>query len=94
MAWFWQFCETGNTCNGFSPVDVGDGFGPLVALLPFYEPAPLWNAYNTNVQEYGDVNSTIDGTGVATLWCPSDGSIQGTGRSTPRTSSSTTFPTR
>ena len=72
-----NFCEQGNTCNGFGSPDVGDGFGPLVALLPYYEQGPLWNAYNTSVSEYGDVNATIDATGVATLWCPSDGSIQG-----------------
>ncbi|WP_165220417.1 DUF1559 domain-containing protein [Aquisphaera insulae] len=77
MAWFWNFCEQGATCNGFGSPDIGDGFGPLVALLPYYEQGPLWNAYNTSVQLYGDTNSTIDGTGVATLWCPSDGSIQG-----------------
>jgi prepilin-type N-terminal cleavage/methylation domain-containing protein/prepilin-type processing-associated H-X9-DG protein len=81
MAFFWQFCESsswmgGHSCNGTTP-DIGNGFGPMVALLPYYEQGPLFNAYNTSVEAFGDVNSTIDGTGVGTLWCPSDGSIQG-----------------
>ncbi|QEH34231.1 Type II secretion system protein G precursor [Aquisphaera giovannonii] len=73
MAFFWQWCEAGGTCAG----SIGNGYGPMVALLPYYEQGALWNSYNTSVEAFGDVNSTIDGTGVATIWCPSDGSIQG-----------------
>jgi prepilin-type processing-associated H-X9-DG protein len=29
------------------------------------------------LEEFGSASLTIDGTGVGTLWCPSDGSIQG-----------------
>jgi len=73
MAFFWQWCDAQDSCKG----SVGNGFGPMVALLPYYEQGPLWNAYNTSVEEFGSANNTIDGTGVATLWCPSDGSING-----------------
>jgi prepilin-type N-terminal cleavage/methylation domain-containing protein/prepilin-type processing-associated H-X9-DG protein len=73
MAFFWQWGEAGSSIAG----SIGNGFGPLVALLPFYEQGPLWNCYNTSVTAFGDVNSTVDGAGVGTIWCPSDGSIQG-----------------
>ena len=76
MAIHFQFCEPGNTCVGTSP-DLGPSGGLLVALLPFYEQGPLFNAWNSQVEMSGDVNSTIDGSAVGTLWCPSDGSIAG-----------------
>ena len=46
-------------------------------LAPFYEQGPLFNAYNSSGRGLRRQNATVDGTGVATLWCPSDGSIQG-----------------
>ncbi len=73
MQFFWQWCDAGAPCAG----SIGDGIGPMVALLPYYEQGPLFNAHNFSVENFGDINSTVDGTGVATLWCPSDGSIQG-----------------
>jgi prepilin-type processing-associated H-X9-DG protein len=76
MAIHFQLCESGNTCVGTSP-DLGPSGGPLVALLPFYEQGALFNAWNSQVEMFGDVNSTIDGFGVGTLWCPSDSSITG-----------------
>jgi prepilin-type N-terminal cleavage/methylation domain-containing protein/prepilin-type processing-associated H-X9-DG protein len=76
MAFFWQLCEFGDTCNGLTP-DIGNGFGPMVALLSYYEQAQVFNAYNSSVEAFGDTNSTVDGFGNVTLWCPSDGSIQG-----------------
>jgi prepilin-type N-terminal cleavage/methylation domain-containing protein/prepilin-type processing-associated H-X9-DG protein len=77
MAFFEQFCEpTAQNCGG-GPPSIGNGYGPMVALLPYYEQGPLYNSYNTSLEAFGDSNSTIDATGMATLWCPSDGSIQG-----------------
>jgi prepilin-type N-terminal cleavage/methylation domain-containing protein/prepilin-type processing-associated H-X9-DG protein len=76
MATGLQFCEIGAICFGTSP-DVGNAPGPLVALLPFYEQGSLFNAWNSQVAEFGDVNSTIDATGMGALWCPSDGSLAG-----------------
>jgi prepilin-type processing-associated H-X9-DG protein len=74
MAFFWQWCpSTDAGCAG----SIGNAFGPMVALLSYYEQGPLWNAWNTSVPAFTAENSTVDGTGVATLWCPSDGSISG-----------------
>jgi prepilin-type N-terminal cleavage/methylation domain-containing protein/prepilin-type processing-associated H-X9-DG protein len=47
----------------------------LVRLLPYYEQAQLYNAFN-NAGHYSDIpNATVQSTGVATLWCPSDPSV-------------------
>jgi prepilin-type N-terminal cleavage/methylation domain-containing protein/prepilin-type processing-associated H-X9-DG protein len=73
MAFFWQWCSAQDTCAN----SIGNGYGPLVALLPYYEQGALWNAYNSSVEAFGCQNATVDGTGVGTIWCPSDGSIQG-----------------
>ena len=74
MAFFWQWCSSGDAgCAG----SIGNGFGPMVAMLTYYEQGPLFNAYNTSVEAFGSQNATVDGTGLANLWCPSDGSIQG-----------------
>jgi len=64
-------------------------FGHFVALLPYYEGGTLWNAFNCNVTAFLGVNSTVNGAGMTTLWCPSDdvtglhapidGSYDGTG---------------
>src|SRR4051794_4267054 len=74
MSFFWQFCDSSNAnCAG----SIGNGFGPMVALLSYYEQAQLFNAYNAQVPAFTCQNATVDGTGVGALWCPSDGSIQG-----------------
>jgi prepilin-type N-terminal cleavage/methylation domain-containing protein/prepilin-type processing-associated H-X9-DG protein len=54
----------------------------LVALLPFYEQGPIYNAYNSQVHYAGNdstssANYTLSGIGVGTIWCPSDPSIVG-----------------
>jgi prepilin-type processing-associated H-X9-DG protein len=77
MAFFVQFCEpTAPNCLG-GPPSVAPALGPLEALLPYYEQSGLFNSINTAVESWGDTNSTVAGTGVGTLWCPSDGSIRG-----------------
>jgi prepilin-type N-terminal cleavage/methylation domain-containing protein/prepilin-type processing-associated H-X9-DG protein len=76
MAFFWQWCGADGNCGG-GPPGFGNAYGVMVALLPYYEQGPLWNAYNTSICAFTAENSTIDGTGVKTLWCPSDGSIEG-----------------
>jgi prepilin-type N-terminal cleavage/methylation domain-containing protein/prepilin-type processing-associated H-X9-DG protein len=74
MAFFWQWCpSTDANCAG----SIGNAYGPMVALLTYYEQGPLWNAYNSLVPAFTAENATVDGTGNATLWCPSDGSING-----------------
>jgi prepilin-type N-terminal cleavage/methylation domain-containing protein/prepilin-type processing-associated H-X9-DG protein len=54
-----------------------DGWGEFGALLPFIEQAALYNAINIGLGPYQLRNSTFPGIGIATLWCPSDGPIQG-----------------
>jgi prepilin-type N-terminal cleavage/methylation domain-containing protein/prepilin-type processing-associated H-X9-DG protein len=77
MAFFVQLCDpAAPSCVG-GPPSVAPGYGPMVALLSYYEQGALFNSYNAAIEAFCDTNSTIDGTGVATLWCPSDGSIAG-----------------
>ncbi len=54
-----------------------DGFGPMVALTPFFEQQVIFNAVNTSFGMYIAPNSTVSGFAVQTLWCPSDGKIVG-----------------
>jgi prepilin-type N-terminal cleavage/methylation domain-containing protein/prepilin-type processing-associated H-X9-DG protein len=75
MAFFWQW--QGYASGETGPPSIGNGFGPMVALLAYYEQGPLFNAYNSSICAFTAENSTVDGTGVKTLWCPSDGSIDG-----------------
>ena len=57
---------------------IGNGFGPMVALLTASTSRPRSSMPTTpQVPAFTSQNATVDGTGVATLWCPSDGSIQG-----------------
>jgi prepilin-type processing-associated H-X9-DG protein len=45
---------------------------PQVALLPYFEQTVLANAYNFSLATWLPDNYTIHGTGLSTLWCPSD----------------------
>ncbi len=56
-------------CSGYHEQSI------LIRLLPFYEQAPLYNAFNANVHFVLPQNSTVQVTGVTALWCPSDPSI-------------------
>jgi prepilin-type N-terminal cleavage/methylation domain-containing protein/prepilin-type processing-associated H-X9-DG protein len=51
------------------------GASVLVRLLPYYDQAPLFNAYNNNLAFFAAGNETIANTGINTLWCPSDGIV-------------------
>src|SRR3954447_10286263 len=67
------------------PGDVGPGAGDhcagrheggvFIALLPFLEQNALFNAFNSNVHYETAPNSTVNGTGLSVLWCPSDGLV-------------------
>ncbi len=61
------------------PVDskFHDGFGPMVALTAYYEQQVIFNAVNSSLGMYQAANSTVSGFGISTLWCPSDGKING-----------------
>jgi prepilin-type N-terminal cleavage/methylation domain-containing protein/prepilin-type processing-associated H-X9-DG protein len=56
---------------------VRDASGPLVPLCLYLEQGATFNAYNSQWGMYMAMNSTISGVGISTLWCPSDGSING-----------------
>ena len=47
----------------------------LIRLLPFYEQAQLFNAFNANVHYDTAPNSTVTVTGLTAIWCPSDPSV-------------------
>jgi prepilin-type N-terminal cleavage/methylation domain-containing protein/prepilin-type processing-associated H-X9-DG protein len=47
----------------------------LLAIFPYIEQGNLANAYNYNVHDYQPPNSTVQGTGVAAFWCPSDAMV-------------------
>ena len=47
-------------------------FGHFVALLPFYEGGTVWNAMNCSLTALVGTNSTVNASGMSTLWCPSD----------------------
>jgi prepilin-type N-terminal cleavage/methylation domain-containing protein/prepilin-type processing-associated H-X9-DG protein len=51
------------------------GTNHLVKLLPYYEQGAVFNAYNSSLSCFSICNYTIANTGIATLWCPSDGVI-------------------
>jgi prepilin-type N-terminal cleavage/methylation domain-containing protein/prepilin-type processing-associated H-X9-DG protein len=73
MAFTWQFGSADSPIAG----SIGNAHGPMVALLDYMEQRQLANACNFSVPQFTDANSTISATGVSTLWCPSDGSING-----------------
>jgi len=49
--------------------------GTFIALLPFLEQAPLFNAVNSNLNIFGAANTTVDAVGLSSLWCPSDARV-------------------
>ena len=50
-------------------------FGAFIHLLPYFEQANVYNAFNTSLAFNDPDNTTTHGTGISTLWCPSDGTI-------------------
>ena len=51
------------------------GFSALIHLLPYYEQVQVYNAFNTSLTFAHADNTTVHGTGISALWCPSDGTI-------------------
>jgi prepilin-type N-terminal cleavage/methylation domain-containing protein/prepilin-type processing-associated H-X9-DG protein len=47
----------------------------FVAILPFLEQQPLFNAFNFSLPTYVQANYTISAVGLSVLWCPSDGTV-------------------
>jgi prepilin-type processing-associated H-X9-DG protein/prepilin-type N-terminal cleavage/methylation domain-containing protein len=52
--------------------------GPFVAILPQLEQQSLYSAVNFERSIYLGANTTIFATGLKTLWCPSDPTIENT----------------
>jgi prepilin-type N-terminal cleavage/methylation domain-containing protein/prepilin-type processing-associated H-X9-DG protein len=44
----------------------------LIALMPYLEQPQVFDAVNFDVTIWNAANTTISGTGIKTLWCPSD----------------------
>jgi prepilin-type N-terminal cleavage/methylation domain-containing protein/prepilin-type processing-associated H-X9-DG protein len=49
----------------------------FVSMLSQFDQIPIYNAMNFSRSIYSGPNSTVYATGLATLWCPSDGQIIG-----------------
>jgi prepilin-type N-terminal cleavage/methylation domain-containing protein/prepilin-type processing-associated H-X9-DG protein len=57
---------------------VDQGYSCFGALLPFIEQAPLFASYNLALTFRCDENSSVSGTGLNALWCPSDATVAST----------------
>jgi prepilin-type N-terminal cleavage/methylation domain-containing protein/prepilin-type processing-associated H-X9-DG protein len=73
--WF-QLYPADSLFGGGSPV-YADATSPMVALLSYYEQGQIFNALNQSLGMYCDQQQTVIGTGLNTLWCPSDSVITG-----------------
>jgi len=47
-------------------------YGPMLPLTQYTEQLALFNAMNFLINVYDRANTTINGTGLSILWCPSD----------------------
>jgi prepilin-type N-terminal cleavage/methylation domain-containing protein/prepilin-type processing-associated H-X9-DG protein len=52
-----------------------DAAGHLVRLCQFIEQGSIFNAFNFSIPVGYQANTTVCGTGLSVLWCPSDDSI-------------------
>jgi prepilin-type N-terminal cleavage/methylation domain-containing protein/prepilin-type processing-associated H-X9-DG protein len=74
MGFWFQLYPASAVNFGFN---YADATGPMVQLLPYYDQGQLFNALNQVLGMYCDQQLTVIGTGIATLWCPSDSVITG-----------------
>jgi prepilin-type N-terminal cleavage/methylation domain-containing protein/prepilin-type processing-associated H-X9-DG protein len=51
--------------------------GHFLRMSQYYEQGSIFNAWNSSIMPFEAQNSTVDGVGVNTMWCPSDGIIAG-----------------
>ncbi len=47
----------------------------LIPLMNYMEQIPLYNSVNFNLNMYVADNTTVSNWGIASLWCPSDGTV-------------------
>jgi prepilin-type N-terminal cleavage/methylation domain-containing protein/prepilin-type processing-associated H-X9-DG protein len=65
-------------CWQYGPVfGYTDAPSELVRLTQFFEQGAIYNAMNFSLGMYFAANTTVCGTGLSLLWCPSDGAIVG-----------------
>jgi len=64
-------------CTGTGCWLARQNFGPFVAISQYIEQGAVFNALNTSIMIYEAQNTTVTGTGLSILWCPSDGDIAG-----------------
>ena len=66
--------------DGSGPIPRNNGWahagGFLMMLLPFFEQANVYNAFNSSFHPYQPTNSTLAATSLGTLHCPSDTAIE------------------
>ncbi len=65
------------TCSNPSVGTDCDGWSHWARLLPFIEQTTTYNSINFSNTAYSSGNSTAEQVGLTTLWCPSDGTING-----------------
>jgi prepilin-type N-terminal cleavage/methylation domain-containing protein/prepilin-type processing-associated H-X9-DG protein len=51
-------------------------YGPMLPLTQYTEQIQLFNAMNFNCNVYDRENTTINATGLSTIWCPSDPGVE------------------
>jgi prepilin-type N-terminal cleavage/methylation domain-containing protein/prepilin-type processing-associated H-X9-DG protein len=72
-----------NTWSSFPPGgcwqaykgDYSDAPGHLVRMAAYLEQSSIANAMNFSIPMYYSANTTVCGTALSVLWCPSDGAI-------------------
>ena len=91
--------ESSNACYpmaAFAQVlpygSVNQGMSCLVGMLGYMEQGPLYASYNTSFGYRCDANSTVSGTGLSVLWCPSDTAIAGVFYTEPAGAKHKAFP--
>jgi prepilin-type N-terminal cleavage/methylation domain-containing protein/prepilin-type processing-associated H-X9-DG protein len=47
----------------------------FVTLQPYTEGSAVYNSVNFSINIFGAENTTVDGTALTTIWCPSDGTV-------------------
>jgi prepilin-type N-terminal cleavage/methylation domain-containing protein/prepilin-type processing-associated H-X9-DG protein len=59
-----------------APGYIYTSFGPLIPLTAYLEQGSLFHAMNFSVNMWDLENTTVVGTGLQTLWCPSDPDVE------------------
>jgi prepilin-type N-terminal cleavage/methylation domain-containing protein/prepilin-type processing-associated H-X9-DG protein len=63
--------------TSYYPNWVRKGQNHFLAIAQYLEQGNAYNCYNTNIFLYVAANATVNGIGLSSLWCPSDGDVVG-----------------